>query len=222
VIALRQAPLARAVTRPWPSGDDPVLAGFDPAGLALLARLTVAKRLEKIALALPVTARLLGLRFEDVGSAFVAASPPADPTRLAGATAFVAFLAAMPENGLPPWLLDTAEFELAFLLARLQGDDRPAPTPSGTAVRRRPATVLRAFDWDVLPLFGAGAPPGSVERAPLFVASVGNAREATPRVYALVPEVFALAASLDDWQPVETLPTARVEALVRRGILEVR
>lgn len=221
MIAALQAALARAVTRPWPGGDDPALAGFDARGLALLARLTVAKRLEKIALALPVTARLLADRLDAVGAAFAAACPPSDPTRLAGAAAFVAFLEARPPEGVPPWLIDTARFEHAFLRARLHGDDAPAAMATGVRVRRRRAAVLCALDWDVRPLFVADVPQAGIERVPLRLAFVGHAAAATPRLYALAPAVFDLVAALDDWQEVGSLPADALEALARRGILEV-
>jgi hypothetical protein len=75
----------------------------------------VRKRRDQVRRAIPITARILGDRFDDLFTQFVIDSAPRGSTAdLNDAAEFVAAISRRPEGIEPPWSVDHARYELAW------------------------------------------------------------------------------------------------------------
>ena len=220
--------------------DYPGLEGLDAARLALLARLSLGKRMEKIEAVLPQTFLYLGDRLEGWTRAFATQYPPASPSRYDNAEQFHRFLVSRwrDEPPSPPYLPDIARFEMAFAKVRMCVGETTAVSPQlpedgalppGLQLRRAFCCELMHCRWDIRPLFDV-TQAGTPTRGDCFLAIAISDPVDGPRVFKLPRDLFALLSTLDDWQPLpDELPpyrTSPAPALLRdlagRGILEIR
>jgi hypothetical protein len=211
------------------------LRGISPHLLHLEAQFSYDKRMAKIAGAFPHTFALLGRARDAILRDFVEACPPVDISRIVNARQFHDFLLARWRHKppKPPFLPDVAACELACGTVRTAFEDRKAQAgPPDTSVprgsiRRHPGIVLVCCAYDVRPIFEQGsATTRPAERVtPLAVAvPLGDGG---PRICELLPAVFDLLASLDDWtDPSAFGDTAETEELlldlIDHGLIEVR
>ena len=211
----------------------PGLEGLDAERLALLARLTLAKRMEKIAAVLPRTLRLLDGDGSALARAFASRHPPRSPSRLENARQFHDFLEALWRETppAPPWLADLAAFEITYAAVRFADEEPPrrAEPDAPTSVRLRPSCALLRCDWDIRPLFDEAVAASEPNRRALRLAIARPDPEDGPRVFEIDAGIFAWLGHLGDWRPFAGLPppggpagaAALAAELAARGILEV-
>ncbi len=211
------------------------LHGIDPRLLRLEAQFSYDKRMAKIVGIFPHTFAMLGDDRDMILQDFVEACPPIDIGRIVNARQFYDFLFARwrREPPEPPCLPDVATCELARGSVRIALEEQDgeagslaAPVPAGS-LRRHPNVVLLRCAYDVRPIFEQG--PDGVEPeerdTPLAVAMPCGAE--VPQISELVPAVFDLLASLDDWTEASAFgdtPEAEelIADLVDHGLIEVR
>jgi hypothetical protein len=211
------------------------LRGVDSRLLRLEARFSYEKRMEKIIAIFPRTFELLGDCRNEIVQQFVRTCPPFDITRLSNARQFHDFVAwrwrGRPPD--PPCLTDVAACEFACAQVRLMRDeigetaaraDRCEPLPG---LRRRRDAVLLWCSYDIREIFEQGLQGASPPRRDTPLAVAMPEGEDDPRVLEVLPLVFELLESLDDWTDPATLGlTAEHEPLVQElaehGLIEVR
>jgi hypothetical protein len=217
--------------------------GIDHGLLCLEARFSHQKRMVKIAGVFPRTFRILGSDFDRIVRAFVENCPPAEIGRLANAHQFHGFLTAHPRHrgAAPPYLLDVAACELACAEARnwaeafdpaawYENSAAGPRTMRGGSIRRHPAVRLLRCRHDIRTMFGPGGddegadvPP---ERdTPLAIVFPADAEHL--QVFELLPVVFELLLTLEDWTDPAAFGIApALDDLVRQlgasGLIEVR
>jgi hypothetical protein len=121
------------------------LEGLDPGRLALEARFSFEKRLEKISAVFPRTFAVRSSDWAPILEKFVEEHPPSDIGRFENVHQFFEFLSEREIGNLErPWLLDLAACELACARVRRHRDvpgstRNHAPTP---AMRRVPGIAI--------------------------------------------------------------------------------
>jgi uncharacterized protein (UPF0276 family) len=209
------------------------LQGINPALLALEARFSHEKRIEKIAAILPRTFERLGDTRAALLRSFAEAYPASSIDRIANARQFRDFLSACERgNDLPcAYLSDLAALEVALATVRtgrhddgqLRDSDTPAKIdPDMKLVRRAPDVALLRCGHDIRAILETDslAPPVRKD-TPLVVAKAAGS--ATPVVFAVPAPIFALLARLDDWTAPPTSPetSAFFTELADCGVLEI-
>jgi hypothetical protein len=215
----------------------PALQGLDVDRVALLARMTHAKRLGKIARVLPLTIAALAPDLQGLFPQFVARHPMRSANGVANALQFCRFVRRRVRQGKlrPAHAADLAACELAIAAVALRnpvGARMPAPSAerSPLAYRRARGAALRVCRYDVQALLQSGSAASTpVARRTLHLAFVPGFGDALPRIYEIDPAAFALLRGMGDWQRVVLEPgNARnaaqelLEQLTLAGILECR
>jgi hypothetical protein len=227
----------RGLARPLPVA----LRGVDSARLALLSRLTHAKRLGKIARLMPATFALLGGELRDLAPDFAAAHPPRSAKSLANARQFHRFLRARRKRGglSRADVLDVAACEIAVATVSQQaGRPRRAPAafPRSRALRMRraPGCVFLVLARDVRPLlsFRAGNGCGTnllpaAPTHPVHLVVVPNPSGYAPRLLQLEPALFEWLRASRRWRVVQSFPLPRgrgrafLSRLASLGLLQI-
>jgi hypothetical protein len=185
---------------------DQSLQGIDRGLLRLEARFSHEKRMEKISAVFFRTFQLLGPDHAAIVREFTAACPPIDISRLENARQFYDFLCARWRHQplKPPHLRDVAACEFACARARAGANAQEPELPQGGHprrgdFRRHPGVVLQRCAYDIQPIFeGASADAAPIKRdTPLAIAIPRDAEH--PKVFELLPVVFDVLATLDDW-----------------------
>ena len=214
---------------------DPDLEGIDRMLLRVEARFSYAKRMEKITAVLPRTFELLGSHEAVLVRAFVEECPPTTIRRLENARQFHRFLLSRwrREAPDPPYIRDVAACEIAYAEADADLEDleleriTSAECARRRSIRRCRNVILLRSAYDLRPIFEAGS--GKVapvkRETPLVIAVPPGAN--APQVFEVMPAVFDLLASLDDWADPSGLDAeldfAKLLAdLTAHGLVEVR
>ncbi len=213
----------------------PALHGLDPALLRLEARFSHEKRMEKILAIFPRTFEILGAQSDSIVRDFVRAFPPSGVSRISNGRQFHEHLSSRWRLELPdpPFLPDIAACEFACAQVRLAREElEPIPGSADDArsprrLRRRPDAVLLRCGYDIRAVFEDEPHQSSpVPRdTPLAVVMPPGAEH--PRVFEVLPVIFELLASLDDWtEPGALGLTSEHEPLIRElaehHLIEVR
>jgi uncharacterized protein len=216
-----------------PRSLPPPLQGMNPAQLALEARFSHEKRIEKIAGILPRTFDRLGDARAALLRRFAEVCPPSTIGRIENARQFCDFLSSREWRRDFPfaYLPDLAALELALatVCANHQGDGRPCdmhPPPRGDAdgkrMRRAQGVVLLRCTHDIRAILemDSAAPPTRKD-TPLIVAKPAGNTE--PLIFDVPAPVFTLLATLDEWteQPASQEASAFLAELADRGVLEI-
>jgi len=191
--------------------------------------------MEKIVAVFPRTFEILGGKQPAIIREFVEACPPSDVSRIENARQFYDFLSACwrHEPQEPPYLRDVAACELACAQVRVDAEDRGSEAEKDQkdatryGIRRRAGVMLRRCAYDIRPIFedGSGGAAPTERDTPLAIAVPPGAEH--PRMFELLPVVFDLLATLDDWtDPAALGATPELKELIRdlaaHGLLEVR
>ncbi len=210
------------------------LRGFDSSLLQMEARFSYDKRMKKIAGIFPKTFAILGDNRDAVLQAFVETCPPVDISRIVNGRQFHDFLVKrwQREPPQPSYLPDVAACELACGSVRAGLEERQADAsdheedaPRGS-FRRHSGLVLLRCAYNVRTIFEDGMDAVPAERdTPLAVAMPLNAGE--PRVFELMPVVFDVLVTLDEWtDPAVFGDTAEAKELIadliEHRLVEVR
>jgi hypothetical protein len=231
LLALQQDLLS---TLAAPGAGRPGPAGIDADRLALVARLTHEKRIDKLRSLLPATFAALGERASAYALDFAEQHPPIDAHAVANALQFYRFLSRAQDG--PPYLRDVCYCELAMSALGA----RPAPVPSSVALpaegavelRRRPEVRLRRCEHDIRPLLRArgGAADAAIDERAVFLVIARPPGSATGKVFDVEENLFALLSLLrrwhrlspdDEWLTDETTCGSLTE-LCALGILQLR
>lgn len=209
----------------------PELCGIDSQRLSLLARVTHAKRLGKIARVLPVTLSVLAPELPVLFPQFVDEHPMRHANGISNALQFCHFLRRRFRRRelRHAFVADLAACEYALALVSLR--EPASPRPPCDSDTRRPAFVRRAqhvavlmCSHDVQALLATGT--GEFDTVPLRsvnLAFVPSAGDAAPRVFELDPSVFAWLRGLRSWQPPgEYANLGLLATLCEAGVLECR
>jgi hypothetical protein len=196
LLALQEALVS---TLSAPGGGQPTPDGVDASRLALVARLTHDKRIDKICSLLPATFAALGVHAASYALDFAAQHPPLDAHAVVNALQFYRFLSRVPEG--PAYLRDLCFCELA--MASLGA--RPAPAPSPVAypvkgaveMRRHPAVRLRRCDHDIRPLLRKRG--GVVDKRAVFLVISRPPGSSAGKVFDVEESLFALLSLLRRW-----------------------
>lgn len=209
----------------------PELRGIDPQRLSLLARVTHAKRLGKIARVLPVTFSVLVPELPALFPQFVDEHPMRDASGLFNALQFYRFLRRRLRRGQlrHAFVPDLAACECALALVALRepGSTRPPrgfDTRRPVFVRRAQNVALLACNHDVQALLATGTDEfDAVTPRAVRLAFVPSAGDGTPRVFELDPALFAWVRKLRSWQQLGEYANLPVlETLCETGVLECR
>jgi hypothetical protein len=189
LLALQEALVS---TLSAPGAGQPELGGVDAGRLALVARLTRDKRIDKIRSLLPATFAALGERAASYELDFAARHPPLDAHAVVSALQFYRFLSRMPDG--PPYLRDLCFCELAMssVGAHPAPASSPVPYPVEGAVemRRRPEVRLRRCEHDIRPLLRSRG--GMVEKREVFLAIARPPGSSVGKVFDVGEGLFAL------------------------------
>jgi hypothetical protein len=211
----------------------PPLRGMKSALLALEARFSHKKRIEKIAGILPRTFDRLGDAHAALLWTFADVCPPFTIGRMENARQFCDFLSSRERcSDLPfAYLSDLAALELALATvhARHEGDSRhcdidPPPRSNATMqqIRRAHGVVLLRCAHDVRAILEMDslAPPVRKD-TPLIVAKLAGSAE--PLIFDVPAPIFTLLAMLDEWTEPPANPeiSAFLAELAECGILEI-
>jgi uncharacterized protein (UPF0276 family) len=209
------------------------LSGMNPALLALEARFSHEKRIEKIAGILPRTFDRLGDARAALLRTFAETCPPSTIGRIENARQFCDFLAARERRRDLPlaYLPDLAALELALatVLAGHQEDGRSCDMdslPKGEAgmkqMRRAQGVVLLRCAHDIRAILEMDslAPPTRKD-TPLIIAKPAGSAE--PLIFDVPESVFVLLARLDEWTEPPASPqlSAFLAELADCGVLEI-
>jgi uncharacterized protein (UPF0276 family) len=220
-----------------PAPDDrplpPALRGMNPARLALEARFSHEKRVEKIAGVLPRTFDRLGDARAALLRRFTERYPPSGIGRIENARQFCDFLADRKgRNALPAaYLPDLAALELALatLRAKPEGhapsrniDAPPRRDADKKQIRRAQDVVLVhcAHDIRAIVEMDSRAPPA---RKDIRLVVAKSAASAEPLIFDVPAPIFALLTTLDHWAELPSSPetSAFLAELADCGVLEV-
>jgi hypothetical protein len=196
LLALQEALVS---TLSAPSGGQPVPGGVDASRLALVARLTLDKRIDKIRTLLPATFTALGERAASYAQNFAAQHPPFDAHAIVNALQFYRFLSRVPEG--PAYLRDLCFCELA--MASLGACPAPAPCPvaypveGAVEMRRHPAVRLRRCEHDIRPLLQSQG--GVVDKRTVFLVISRPPDSPTGKVFEIEESLFAMLSILRHW-----------------------
>jgi hypothetical protein len=211
----------------------PPLRGITPALLALEARFSHEKRIEKIAGILPRTFDRLGAARTELLQSFADICPPSTIGRLENARQFCEFLSARERrnNVRFAYLPELAALELALETLRFareggdQADSGGPPPPRGAdkkRIRRAQSVVLLQCEHDVRPIveMDSQALPARKETRLIVTKPAGSAE---PVVFDVPAPVFAFLATLDQWteQPAGVEASAFFGELAACGVLEI-
>jgi hypothetical protein len=212
---------------------DQSLQGIDRGLLRLEARFSHEKRMEKITAVFFRTFQLLGPDRATIVREFAAACPPVDISRLENARQFYDFLCARWRHQplKPPHLRDVAACEFACARARAGTDDQELEPAQGGHprrgdFRRHPGVILQRCAYDIQPIFEGASADAPVKRdTPLAIAIPPDAEH--PKVFELLPVVFDVLATLDDWTDRAALgATSELDELIgdlaKYELVEVR
>lgn len=216
---------------------DQALHGIDGRLLNLEARLSHEKRMEKIVAIFPTTFEILGNAQAAIVREFVDACPPVDISHIGNARQFYEFLSVRwrREPVGPPYLCDVMACEFACARTLVEAEDRDLQeelckeNAPRDGIRRARGVILLRCAYDIRPIFEEGlrgATPAERD-TPLAIAILEDTDH--PRVVEMLPIVFDLLATLDDWTDPTALGldatpelSALIHDLVERGLLEVR
>ena len=188
-----------------PAASD--LEGIDRMLLRVEAQFSHAKRMEKIAAALPRTFELLGSGQVAIVRAFVEACPPTTISRLENARQFHRFLVSrwVREAPDPPYICDVVACEIACAEVDADPEDREsermtsADRPRQGSIRRCRNIVLLRCAYDVRPIFEAGSEKAvPVERETSLAIAIPPGVDG-PQIFEVSPAIFDLLTALDDW-----------------------
>jgi hypothetical protein len=198
LLALQEALVS---TLSAPDGGQLAPGGVDASRVALVARLTHAKRIDKIRGLLPATFAALGERADSYALDFAGQHPPLDAHAIVNALQFYRFLSRVPK-GLA-YLRDLCFCELA--MASLGA--RPAPAPPGGPIvypvegavemRRHPAVRLRRCEYDIRPLLRSQG--GLVDKRAVFLVICRPPGSSVGKVFDVKESLFALLSMLRRW-----------------------
>jgi hypothetical protein len=204
------------------------IEGIDGPLLRIEAQFSYAKRMEKITAVLPRTFELLGNAEAELVRAFVESCPPTTINRLENARQFHRFLSShwMRESPNPPYLCDVAACEIAFAEVDAHAAQPDAAHTPRIGIRRSLAVVLLRCAYDVRPIFEKGLKQGApikLETSLVIALPLGTDRA---QVFEVVPAIFDLLASLDDWTDpkgpgAEPQLAKLLTDLAARGLVEV-
>jgi hypothetical protein len=228
-------------------GGAPIAASlrrFDRRLLAMEARFSFEKRMDKVAAVFPRTLALLGERRHALFRDFAAACPPKDISRLENARQFYMFLSRRRPRQSPPYLLDAAACELAFASVRSAATDaqpravRGAKSGSkktpddarpraGAAVRRARGAALLRQRYDVRSLFESVSAKARPVKRNTFLAVAAPTSGADPAISLLPRPVFELLEGLERWTNLAAFEAGDggsklITELVERGLVELR
>jgi hypothetical protein len=211
----------------------PPLRGMNPALLAVEARFSHEKRIEKIAGILPRTFDRLGDARVALVQRFAELCPPCTIGRMENARQFCDFLAAREQREDLPfaYLPDLAAVELA--LARLRAeqpgheqlcgiDPLPPIAADRKRIRRAQGVILLHCAHDIraiLEMDSRAAP----ERKDTQLVVAKPAGSAEPLIFDVPAPIFALLATLDQWTepPASAGISAFLAELAGCGVLEI-
>ena len=175
-----------------------VLAGVDPERVALMARLTQAKRLGKIGRTLHATFAVLGSELVALAEDFAREHPLRSARGYPNAMQFYRFVARRRPG--PPFVRDLALAELA--VARAAQPRTTDAGPAGHVARARVASLIR-LDHDVQPLLRGDDPATAAVVARPIRLAVAPGPDGEPRVFELDPAVYGWVRRLRGWQPYD-------------------
>jgi hypothetical protein len=209
----------------------PELRGIDPQRLSLLARVTHAKRLGKIARVLPVTFSVLAPELPALFPHFVDEHPMRDASGLSNALQFYRFLRRCRRRGQlrHAFVPDLAACECALAVVAMR-EPTSTQTTRGFGTRRpvefrmaQHVALLRC-NYDVQTLLATGADEfDTVTPRAVCLAFVPSAGDGTPRVFELDPTLLAWVRKLRGWQRLgEYADLPVLETLCETGVLECR
>lgn len=184
------------------------LMGIRPEMLELLAELALGKRIEKIAKILRKTCSYLQQDLRDLGTEFASQHPSIRPDSFFNACQFYSFLRHRwliqpPER---PFLPDLAYCELAMIA--VERKVRPgaqqkllsSPSCGKFKIRRHPAVHTRRCQYNIRGLLaGEDANQGPVGAEPVCLVLSQPLNEATPKVFHIRGDLFALLRSWTGW-----------------------
>jgi len=207
----------------------PELHGIDPQRLSLLARVTHAKRLGKIAQVLPVTFSVLAPELPALLPQFVDEHPVRDASGLSNALQFYRFLRRRlrREQLRHAFVPDLAACECALAAVALREPSSTRP-PHGFDtpgfVRRATHVAFLACSYDVQALLATGTDElDAVTRRAVCLAFVPSAGDGLPRVFELDLSLFAWVRKLRSWRGLgEYADLPVLETLCEMGVLECR
>lgn len=211
----------------------PLLQGTNPALLALEARFSHEKRIEKIAGILPQTFDRLGDARASLLQRFADSCPSFTIGRIENARQFCDFLSASERRDDLPfaYLPDLAALELALATLRAKQDEgeQPCnidPPPRRLAdkkrIRRAQDVMLLHCAYDIRAVLemDSSAPPARKDTR-LVIAKPTESEE--PIIFDVPAPIFALLATLDQWTepPAGAEATAFLAELADCGVLEI-
>jgi hypothetical protein len=194
LLALQEALVS---TLSAPGGGQPAPGGIDASRLALVARLTHDKRIDKIRSLLPATFAALGERAASYALDFAAQHPPLDAHAVVNALQFYRFLSRVPKG--PAYLRDLCFCELA--MASLGAPPTPSliayPVEGAVEMRRHPAVRLRRCEYDIRPLLWSRG--GVVDKRAVFLVISRPPGSSAGKVFDVEESLFALLSLLRRW-----------------------
>ncbi|NME81486.1 hypothetical protein [Rhodococcus sp. 105337] len=204
------------------------LSGLNPQHLSLLARMTHAKRLGKIARVLPVTYGVLNPELPTIFPQFVEEFPMRGANGVANAIQFHHFLRRSCNRGnlRHSFVGDLSACESALALVSLK-----EPTQSWRQVHSdvgRPVFVRRAehvvfitCSHDVQPLLAMGTfESDAVTRRAVHLTFAPGTGNTEPRVFELHPALFVWAQRLRRWQRPKREMLPLIQTLCKAGVLQ--
>jgi hypothetical protein len=215
-----------------PSFSD-VLTGVDPDRLALMSRLTQAKRMGKIARLMPATLACLASELPHLIHSFGLQHPLRSARSYPNAVQFYRFLRRLSRTGSigPEYLVDLAKYEVS--VAAVSQRPTPAQVSSVNAaeadevwIHRSPSAVFCVLRHDIQPLLQSGT-VFSVARRNVFLMIAADPSNKSVRVLEVASPVFDWVRSLQGQQIVrfqETGDEGRclLTQLAEVGVLELR
>lgn len=211
----------------------PLLQGMSPALLALEARFSHDKRIEKIAGILPRTFDRLGDARLSLLQRFAELCPPFTIGRVENARQFCDFLSSPEQLGDLPlaYLPDLAALELALATLRANHEEREPDRNIASQhrddvdnkwIRRAKDVALLRCAHDIRAIFemDSRAPPA---RRDTLLVIAKPARSTEPLIFDVPAPIFALLTKLDQWteQPAGSEASAFLAELADCGVLEI-
>lgn len=220
LLAFQRAVVTELTGPAWlvttPATMPPPLDGIDAERVALLARLTQGKRLDKIAKRMPATFRALGPELRVLVPLFAARHPMFSASGYRNALQFYRFLLRQSRSGriTPEWIIDLAACELAVAVVAQREDAEDCPPVDWSratvvSVRRSRHALFLLSGHDVRSLLSGGGEGQAVERRTVPLAVVPEHGPGTTRILELEPSVFSWVRSLRSWQMLAADDVAR-------------